>query len=169
MARARVERRRALARRRAAKAMAGTQSNRRADCTETDHREVVGRYERKPDSRSSGLERPSGRLRQQSGAAQTRLVEDEKKKRRAALTVQRVVRGWQDRRFVRDTMDWSLVREAGRRAGRRGVGAWGYERGNGGAADESELQSTGLGRATPLHSTGVGEESLEGLLQDLGL
>ena len=40
-----------------------------------------------------------------------------------------------------------------------------------GGLDDEVLFSTGtnMGRATPLHSVGVAEESLEGLLQDLGL
>ena len=55
---------------------------------------------------------------------------------------------------------------------RGGVGFdMGEGTGGGGGLDDEILFSTGtnMGRATPLHSVGVAEESLEGLLQDLGL
>ena len=131
LARLRVERRRKLAKRRAAKATPGThrRDSGRAELrhtNETERREeTAARYDGRQgggESRGSG---GAGRPRQQSGAAQMRVVEDEKR--------------------------------------RQGQG--------GGGSDESELRSVGVGRATPLHSTGVGvgEESLEGLLQDLGL
>ena len=102
----------------------------------------------------------------------------EKRRLLAAVTLQRVMRGWKARRLVEQTMDWSSVREARSQAGdvsrrqrnENGMqAAGGWEESAGPISDGSVVMSRGLGRATPLHSTGVGEESLEGLLQDLGL
>ncbi len=188
VARARVERRRALSRRRAGKAAsAGAHAHppRRAHAHQADRRQESRKYEsqesRKYDSRSGASERGSGRSRQQSGSAQMILVSEDKARRAAALRLQRVVRGWQVRRLVEETMGWSLGHQA--RPSRRGRdsrysskascahdGSEYRRRPPSTAAhDDSELASRGVGRQTPLHSTGVGEESLEGLLQDLGL
>ena len=200
VARARVQRRRALGRRRASKAKAASQERphqKPSRSASLGHHDIAKR-EARSQSRPSGGERASGRTRQQSGGAQTRLVQDEKTKRRAALTLQRVLRGWQARRQVFATLDWSVVREAARHprhpasscapswsaathmGGRKdkmdreeaGAGmAWCYDSSAYHASregDESRIPSPGP-RGTPLHSTGVGEESLEGLLQDLGL
>jgi tetratricopeptide (TPR) repeat protein len=183
VARARVERRRALSRRRAAKAAsAGAHAHppRRAHVHEADRRQESRRYEsqesRKYESRSGASERGSGRSRQQSASAQILLVSEDKGRRAAALRLQRVVRGWQVRRLVEETMGWSL----GHQACRRGRDSRYSSKAHDGseyrrrppstaAHHDSELASRGVGRQTPLHSTGVGEESLEGLLQDLGL
>ena len=177
VARARVERRRALSRRRATKAAYGgaqAHASRRAQGHEAGSRNESRRY----DSRSATSERASGRSRQQSGSAQMRLVSEDKARRAAALRLQRVVRGWQARRLVEETMGWSLGLQAVRRGGdaRGSKASWARDAGQYprasqyvAALDDSELASRGVGRQTPLHSTGVGEESLEGLLQDLGL
>lgn len=177
VARARVERRRALSRRRATKAAHGpggaqAHPSRRAHGHEAGSRNDSRRY----DSRSGASERASGRGRQQSGSAQMRLVSEDKARRAAALRLQRVMRGWQARRLVEETMGWSLARQAVRRGGdarcsksSRARDAGQYRCSSHAALDDSELASRGVGRQTPLHSTGVGEESLEGLLQDLGL
>lgn len=151
-------------------------------------------------------------MQRRAGAVQARQGQDERKRRRAAaaLTVQRVVRGWQARRYVASGMDWSLVQEAGAGARRAGAGRRGRGRSGGevvrkteevqvrfgarrresaaevveangksfGPGDKAAVldseallysNGTNVGRVTPLHSVGVGEESLEGLLQDLGL
>jgi hypothetical protein len=186
VARARVERRRALSRRRAAKALsAGAHAHppRRAHVHEADRRQESRKYEsqesRKYESRSGASERGSGRSRQQSASAQMLLVSEDKGRRAAALRLQKVVRGWQVRRLVEETMGWSLGHQA-RRRGRdsrySSKASWAHDGSEYrrrppsiAAHHDSELASRGVGRQTPLHSTGVGEESLEGLLQDLGL
>ena len=202
LARARAERRRALARRRAAKAHEPAHVPRRGDGFASVRRDegsrgAPGKWRKSSSER--GYERPSStstRQQQPGGDASqpVRVAGEEKRRRRAAVAIQGVVRGWSARRMVTATMDWSLVREAASAArtarGRArpvdrdnanplpsATTAWdsrgsaGEGTGGVGGLDDEVLFSTGtnMGRATPLHSVGVAEESLEGLLQDLGL
>ena len=187
LARARIDRRRALARRRAARASAGAHAQ-RADRYQSAPREegppeggrLAARHHERHHERAvvPRAQQDIARSRQAPGSAPARPAQQDKRKALAATTLQRVARGRAARRLVEQTLDWSLVGEARSQAdaarcrgakGSGGAAALGDEDSTAPYSDGSVLISRGTGRATPLHSTGVGEESLEGLLQDLGL